>query len=340
MDNNNNIENHDSNEKLEALHEAAACLIEYLNVHGEAGRPFEILRFLAAETIKHQDQNKQCTFTNLVIKDAVTKNLDNDPSAWLSPIWKKLSTEILPNREKGLQQFAFEKGYKHYAWPFKVDSQGGSGNQAHYKLIAKKVDLTTLSVNLYHPDLKVDIRYISAVSLKPSLIASFLFNKNNSAHGWRKWALFSFPIFWLLFTILTFVLVWLSLKWSNAPISSKDVFNIISTGIFIYVCRYYLLRFTRFFEDRIIMAPDILVDMTNVNVCLELVSIKDENNNKLPRVFQLVKYASECPICKSEVLLEVGEPDFPRRIVGRCQESPREHVYSFDRSTKTGYKLR
>lgn len=66
MDNINNIENYDSIESLEALHEAAVCLIEYLNVHGEAGRPFEILRFLAAETIKHQNQNqnRQCTFTN------------------------------------------------------------------------------------------------------------------------------------------------------------------------------------------------------------------------------------------------------------------------------------
>lgn len=53
-----------------------------------------------------------------------------------------------------------------------------------------------------------------------------------------------------------------------------------------------------------------------------------------------IKYASQCPVCEAEVLLDKGEPDFPRRIVGRCQESPREHVYSFDRVTKTGMRLR
>ena len=53
-----------------------------------------------------------------------------------------------------------------------------------------------------------------------------------------------------------------------------------------------------------------------------------------------MKYLGECPICGAEVLLDKGEPDFPRRLVGRCQESPREHIFSFDRVTKAGMKLK
>ena len=59
-----------------------------------------------------------------------------------------------------------------------------------------------------------------------------------------------------------------------------------------------------------------------------------------PRSLRLVKYAATCPTCKAQVLLDKGEPDFPRRIVGRCHESPREHVFSFDRVSQTGYRLR
>jgi hypothetical protein len=136
------------------------------------------------------------------------------------------------------------------------------------------------------------------------------------------------------------ILVWLSLRYSKLPISSQDTLNIISLAIFVYFCRYLIRQIVSLLEDRLIMAPDFLIDMKEDNVCLELVSNKDENNNWLPRMFQLVKYASECPICQAEVLLDKGEPDFPRRIVGRCQESPREHVYTFDRATKTGFKLR
>jgi hypothetical protein len=36
------------------------------------------------------------------------------------------------------------------------------------------------------------------------------------------------------------------------------------------------------------------------------------------------------------VKLDRGEPDFPHRIIGRCEEHPREHVFSFDRSSKRG----
>ena len=38
--------------------------------------------------------------------------------------------------------------------------------------------------------------------------------------------------------------------------------------------------------------------------------------------------------------LKDGEPDYPRRLVGRCHESPREHVFSFDRVTRRGCVLR
>lgn len=39
------------------------------------------------------------------------------------------------------------------------------------------------------------------------------------------------------------------------------------------------------------------------------------------------------------IKLDRGEADFPRRIVGRCEEHPREHVFSFDRMLKRGELL-
>ena len=51
------------------------------------------------------------------------------------------------------------------------------------------------------------------------------------------------------------------------------------------------------------------------------------------------RYTSICPVCGWMIKLDRGEPDFPRRIVGRCEEHPREHVFSFDRITKQGKAL-
>jgi hypothetical protein len=82
-----------------------------------------------------------------------------------------------------------------------------------------------------------------------------------------------------------------------------------------------------------------MVGFKEFGVCLEL--FKPEGSNAdTPKRARMIKYAGTCPICAAQVLLDKGEPDFPRRIVGRCQESPREHVYSFDRATRTGYHLR
>jgi len=58
------------------------------------------------------------------------------------------------------------------------------------------------------------------------------------------------------------------------------------------------------------------------------------------RLIRLVRYSAPCPICGTTIYLDKGEPDFPRRLVGRCNESPREHVYSFDRVTQKGSVLR
>lgn len=55
--------------------------------------------------------------------------------------------------------------------------------------------------------------------------------------------------------------------------------------------------------------------------------------------WRLVRYTAVCPICASTIEIQPGEPDFPRRLVGRCAESPREHVFSFDRITRRGRVL-
>ncbi len=110
---------------------------------------------------------------------------------------------------------------------------------------------------------------------------------------------------------------------------------IFALGLAFYA-KFKFYELIQLLEDRITMAPLKLLSTTEQAVCLELVTTTDKKN----KILRLVKYASQCPICQAEILLDKGEPDFPRRIVGRCKESPREHVYSFGRITLTGNKLR
>lgn len=114
----------------------------------------------------------------------------------------------------------------------------------------------------------------------------------------------------------------------GAPFRPFDYLATFSFGAIIL----YLVwkRWGRLFDDRVL-----LLDLNDLagstgGVVLDRARLEDRSFMVLRR------YVAPCPICSATVRLASGEPDFKRRIVGRCEESPREHVYSFDRVTLEG----
>jgi hypothetical protein len=87
------------------------------------------------------------------------------------------------------------------------------------------------------------------------------------------------------------------------------------------------------------MAPDVMVGFTELNVQLELARERPADEEPY-RVLRLVRYSAKCAVCGETVHLADGKREFPGRLVGRCSEQPREHVYSFDRHTRIGKPLR
>lgn len=316
-----------------ALKEAVTCLLEYIQIHGENNKAFEILKHLANETVQridHVQEGRQ--FTNEAIYRATVKtNQKNDKfdySSWFSRYWNKLNETSLD----GLENFSRQNGYKHFAWISKKDG-GGSGNSSMYFLHAIPVKKT----ELLNTDVKHDIKYIEISNVSPSWWAKWLFNQNFSANTLKtKIYIFYYPIASLLLSIIIILIFWLALNSKKEAFSANDMVSVIFMMGLAYYAQFKFFSLIHFLEDRIIMAPLKLLGLYEKDVSLELVTSKDRKSKFL----RLIKYASQCPICQAEILLDRGEPDFPRRIVGRCKESPREHVYSFDRITLTGNKLR
>jgi len=319
----------------EILRKTAKCLSEYLKVHRRSGRLFDVLDFLASQTLLHLSDGKSPHFNNLAIKDAILGNMSNDASAWLSPLWKKLNNELLPSLEEGLQKYAHDQGLEYFPWVGRLDSSGGAGNQALYFIQPRKIN--NLAEETTKPDLLADVTYIPAANITPSWWARRLFSIEYSVTGWRKNIFILSPLFWVILTTLLSFAIWMMMSRNNSPVTSQEILYLFILIAFGFWTRYEFMRIIRLGNDRIIMAPERYIGYSEYGVCLELVRIQDRDKNKALR---LVKYASQCPVCGAEILLDEGEPDFPRRIIGRCQESPREHIYSFDRVTKTGRKLR
>lgn len=330
MPSDNSVEN-------EPLKSAALCLQTFLQTHGSTGRPYEVLSFLASATLRCLEEGKEPKFKNMAFQDAIMGSISNDPSAWMSRIWKSLTENVLPSIEDTLEAFARNKVYEYYPWVGKTESAGGAGNQTYYYLTARKV--SNSPQNFQQSLDNADIHYLPAMQIVPSWWARFFFGKDYSASGWRKTFYIWLPLVSIFLVGALGTILWIILSRLKTPLSASDLALFVFLGGVLFYCRHVINRFLRLVEDRIMLAPDSLVGFREFGVCIELFK-EDIKDKSKPRILRMVKYVAECPLCGAEVLLDKGEPDFPRRIVGRCQESPQEHVYSFDRASKTGINLR
>lgn len=323
-------ENHD-------LRHAADCLVAYLNTHGKSNQFYAVLRFLAEETQRQLDAERPAHFNYFAIRHAVTGESEGDHSAWFTRHWKMLNGDFRQRCEEGLQAFAAAQGLSVYPWVEKIESDGGAGNQALITLVARPLP-EDHAPKANHLRLPQDIVYIPAEKLELAWWARWLFDEHREARGWRKWLLIWPQLLWLLTMLILLALLALILSVSRNPLTTQDLMLVFLAGGILLLCRNVARRFGHFVDDRIILAAESMVGFKEFGVCLEL--FKPENAPAdAPSCARMVKYAAQCPICSAQVLLESGTPDFPRRLVGRCRESPREHVFSFDRVTRTGRYL-
>lgn len=339
MTNNQALENNSTTSEQDRLRAVASCLLDYLKAHGKSGQVFGVLHFLAHATLRCLDAGKEARFNNFAIRSAVTGETEGDASAWLSRHWKTINGEIRQQREEGLQAFAAHQGLDCYPWVGKLESSGGAGNQALYFLVALPLPANHDSGARPSELAPPDITYIPAENFKPSWWAGRLFDENRVASGWRKGMLIWPTLIWFIVVGLFGILLFFALSQSTTPLTTRDLAATVLLGAISWYAFRVVKRFERLVDDRIIVASDHLVGFREFGVCLELFKA-ERAATYTPKSLRMIKYAAVCPVCGAQVLLDAGEPDFPRRIVGRCQESPREHVFSFDRVTRSGSRLR
>lgn len=337
MDNNQSLAGSSENFPWQDTAAIAQCLKDYLKVHGRTAQHYQILHFLAGATLQRLSEGKQPVFNYLAIREAVTGEKEGDASAWFGRLWTKLTGEFRQKCEEGIQKFAADQGLTVYPWVEKRESNGGAGNQALIFLVALPIPGLIPQAAKKLP--VYDIDYIPAEKLKLSWWARWLFDKNHVAEGWRKWMLVWPNLLWFgIVGLLSVFFLWTMSK-SASPLTTRDAIFLIYIGLLAWYARHLVDRFSRLVDDRIVLASEHMVGFKEFGACLEL--FKPEGSTAdAPKRARMIKYAGTCPVCAAQVLLDKGEPDFPRRIVGRCQESPREHVYSFDRATRTGHRLR
>jgi len=203
------------------------------------------------------------------------------------------------------------------------ESQGKNRKQYFFKTVPlKSIDIKPSTTEVHY--------YVSELP-KPLPWAKTLTNLEMS--GWKLYGYVSLPIVALI--VSYFLLLWNF----YATSSLSFLTSIIIMSIFGFL--YFLLKpFYEAMNHRIGIAPIWLLRLNEVSGQLRASRTdKKRVNGKSIRALQLVIYKADCPICDNEVLIEKGKYAHKARLVGVCDESPREHIFSFDHVTKKGYLL-
>lgn len=324
----------DEREKLAALE----AFLDLLKLQGKETKALRVARGLAEDTRERLNEGRAVVAYNSVNVAEMAEHpvAPERATAWLAKIWTNLE-ERLEERETGIQDFARQAGLSIYAWPRKTPGAGGAGNNSTYDIEFLKVPAVDALPPTMAPD---DIAYVQDLTLKPAFWLKPLIRTGFALRGWRRVAFLVYGIGGLASVGALLVLLWLALTTQSARILTGDIVTLVLFAAIVgWLGFAFLSPFWRLIDLRIIMAPDLLLSLRERGVQLEAAKEPADDGQHI-RVIRLVRYSGRCPKCGETVHLHDGRREFPGRLVGKCDEHPAEHVYSFDRFTKTGSPLR
>jgi hypothetical protein len=325
--------------------EVIQCLIKWLKSIPNDERAHQVLRALAQESLTkaHLDEDLR-RFTNKDIVAAAGAITNETANKWVD--WNQSVLPYWNSKKDQIIGFARKEGLNAYPnIDYYIPEKGGRGLESRYWLIAEPLpeindEEQLLTDEVSGSEKQTNIRYQIDENgeVEPSWIARWLLHDGQIRLSQRLLvAYFGLLLILFLCAIALSFISWtvLSVPSEPKPVTARDLTTLISIFAVPYtVWLFFIKPCLRLFDDRIVPAPELLVSFKEKSAQLEL--FKDGDL----RLIKLVRYTAPCPICGATLHLDDGSPDYPRRLVGRCYDSPREHIYSFDRATQKGTILR
>lgn len=134
--------------------------------------------------------------------------------------------------------------------------------------------------------------------------------------------------------MLLLACTWILLMFVHRPLTTSDLAFAITAMVSGWVLWTMVRNGWWLLSDRIAPAADVLVAWKELPAQLECFEAGEE------RLIGLVRYTASCPECAAAIELRYGDGLERRRLFGCCVESPQEHVFTFDRVTRRGKRVR
>ena len=290
--------------------------------------------------LTHENPDKaEVGFITLGLHEAVSKRLNKDwgdidkAAKTVSTAWTKLE-EMWPAKTEGLKQRALEAGLK--GFPVLQKHQGGGGGHSSRYCLAiapltnEVVRSGETSKDLPQSDRPVQVHYYLDEQERLRGPAKWLAD-GFVLQGWRRTVfitLIGVSVF-SLYALLMLILFALPQSISTG----KTIQLLFFGGVILFIAWRALGPFYQVMEYKTVIAPSWLQPFTNEDNRL---LIFETRRPKAANRLLLARYVGDCPLCGGTVELRRGGWVYPGRIIGRCQNSPREHVYRFDHILRLG----
>jgi hypothetical protein len=318
----------------EVISAVIQCFVEWLkSEEPNEQKGHRILCTLAEESFKVRTYGRdQRCFSAKDLALAAEK-----PTDWID--WKA-TEKYFEARKDNIIDFAKGKGLVFYPEFKRNSTSGGPRNVATCEIAATPIPESTQVKVENTGKASKDWDAIQYSRSDPSEVTlawlwRIVFRKGELImNKWKKWLILSWIFSIIIIVTLVVFILFLSLSVPK-PITTQVISIIIMMIAFPVWAWFEVIRpFNRLFDDRIKVASESMLAWGEDDAQMEIYREDDL------RVIRIVRYSASCSICGAEVRLSDGFPDFPSRMVGRCAESPREHVFSFDRVTRRGSVLR
>ncbi len=293
----------------------------------------KVMAYLASQTALSVAQGKgPPRLPTKAIHVDLGGNPNQEPSAWLSSIWKDIESRHYPEIEERVIDLCRQAGL-----PVYPVLEKDNGKPAFYRLGTKALppSESTVTEDGDEPPPNT-IRYKRDLSLELSWLGKLFFNQGLKWTPFKRYSYLSWQLLFLISVAVLDFLLWVILWYRKEPVTGQDLLLIAMAIGLPWGAYWHFSGIFRLFDDRIMIAPEWTLAWKELGATVEITRSKDTD---APSTIHVHRYSAGCPICGWMVKLDRGEPNFPRRIVGRCEEHPREHVFSFDRSSKRGELL-
>jgi len=297
----------------------------------------QVLEALLQLTIDDTEKAEE-GFSNIEVHEFVSLNIsdwgsstDDEVSRKVRNAWKDLDA-LWVRKEKGISQRFEHLGFTNSPIIHKT-SGGGGGivNKYSFRLeptrkITKEeelpVDVASDKLEYFEDD--VD----ELKGLAGAFASSFLLK------GARKWLFLAGMFLVLLSLVLLFFIF-------SFGISQQESFGqtVRFVGMFVVILWAEWSLFGAFYqviEQRVQVAPGWLQPWSSEN---DWLLVFEKNKPKAANAIKLKRYTAKCPTCGGLVRIHKGGFSYSNRLIGRCDNSPREHVFSFDHYLRSGGKV-